>query len=910
MTANPMRKVLEILSDTALLQEGYEQRDGQLLKRFVEHRDALALETLVRRHAPMIWSVCRRNLTRLADVEDAFQATFLVFLRKAASIRSRDLLANWLYGVAYQTCRKLRQTAAKLPGPLPMPEPTTAAPDNAFGPELLTQLDRELSRLPEKYRSAIVLCHFQGKSLREAAEQMQVAEGTVGSRLTRGREMLARRLTRSGLTVSATSVAAVLTIQAASAGVPEALLTNTIKAVGQLAAGQVAVDALLSSGARTLADGVLHSLTLAKKKTAVVWLLLAAVVLGSGATAYYAWAEQETKPVQLAERASQLAKEPEVLKSEQAPKKDSDHPDPNKDGTAAEARDAARNAIRDYLASVEVPVWRGVSTIQVSGVSLFAHWPSRDIDATFDPATHEWTLTGSCRFDVPEGVVYQDGNGVLQSTEKWDCREREWKLVLAFNPSARAYEKKGLFFDTNWLGGHPTNKDDFARWLQGEFPVPKPSSDPITALHLVVEAPEATKLGLKPNLTYGKKDLVVEATSRGVRVRIDQAVERWTLEFGAPKEQFVKVGKYGGAYNPERALSDGLRIDRYAGPLIAVKHWVLDGGKQGSEWSCDPGEFVVREIEVEEKKVVRLAIDFIADNEYSRPATAKRDARCIVRGSLRVNSLLQPSDPKLGSDAADYKLSNPAPAGLRGMKFVPLPKGTFYRGWNGTKGSAKKTEITEDFEIAVYTVTQGQWQELMWNNPSWFSRRGGGKEAVKDITDEDLKQFPVESVQWKDVKVFIKRLNEREKGKGYVYRLPTHAEWEYACRCGATTEEECSYHFYLAKPTNDLSSKQANFNGNQPFGTGEKGPYLGRTTKVGSYAPNKLGLYDMHGNVWQGTDHSDDGGSDWRVRGGAWNNVAESCRAVCRSVYPFPGGQPNYSRPETIGFRLVRVPVR
>ncbi len=84
-----------------------------------------------------------------------------------------------------------------------------------------------------------------------------------------------------------------------------------------------------------------------------------------------------------------------------------------------------------------------------------------------------------------------------------------------------------------------------------------------------------------------------------------------------------------------------------------------------------------------------------------------------------------------------------------------------------------------------------------------------------------------------------------------MYRLPTEAAWEYACGGGATSEEECSFLFYLDKPINDLSSKQANFNGAIPFGKGEKGPNLGRPTKVGSYAPNKLGLCDMHGNVWQ-----------------------------------------------------------
>src|SRR5438270_2722113 len=101
-----------------------------------------------------------------------------------------------------------------------------------------------------------------------------------------------------------------------------------------------------------------------------------------------------------------------------------------------------------------------------------------------------------------------------------------------------------------------------------------------------------------------------------------------------------------------------------------------------------------------------------------------------------------------------------------------------------------------------------------------------------------------------------------------MYRLPSEAEWEYACRGGATSEEECSYHFYFDRPTNDLSSDQANFNGNYPFGKAPKGKYLERPTRVGAYPPNKLGLCDMHGNVWQWcADAVSEGGSVRVLRG-------------------------------------------
>jgi formylglycine-generating enzyme required for sulfatase activity len=242
---------------------------------------------------------------------------------------------------------------------------------------------------------------------------------------------------------------------------------------------------------------------------------------------------------------------------------------------------------------------------------------------------------------------------------------------------------------------------------------------------------------------------------------------------------------------------------------------------------------------------------------------------------------------------------------ISGMQFVKVPKGTFWMGGGSGQAPVKQVEIKEEFQLAAYLVTQEQWQVVMGRNPSHFSRKGGGKEKVKDIADADLKRFPVEQVSWDDVQEFLKKLNEMQKGKGWVYRLPNEAEWEYACRNAATTKEACSFDFYLDKPTNELSSLQANFNGTFPAGAAAKGPSLGRPTKVGSYAPNKLGLYDMHGNVYQWcSDLWEPDDSKRVVRGASWNLNAYDCRAAdrrrCGPTLPdnFHG---------FLGVRLVRV---
>jgi formylglycine-generating enzyme required for sulfatase activity len=242
---------------------------------------------------------------------------------------------------------------------------------------------------------------------------------------------------------------------------------------------------------------------------------------------------------------------------------------------------------------------------------------------------------------------------------------------------------------------------------------------------------------------------------------------------------------------------------------------------------------------------------------------------------------------------------------IAAMKFVKVPRGTFWMGGGAVDGPpTRRVTIGADFELAAYTVTQGQWQAVMGKNPSAFSRQGFFKDRVQNIPDAELQRFPVEQVSWDDVQEFLRRLNEREKGRGWVYRLPTDAEWEYACRGAATSREECSFDFYFAKPTNDLSWGEANFESETPGGNGTAGKPLQRTAAVDSYAPNKLGLYDMHGNVYQWC-------ADWWdvtisparvVRGGALSRTGPFCRAGFRAGYPasFRGWH--------LGFRVARVP--
>ena len=285
MPTDPMHQVVQHvvqhLRRTVLLSDGTGLTDGQLLECFISHRDDAAFAALVHRHGGMVWAVCRRLLQNHHDAEDAFQATFLVLVRRAASIVPREMLPNWLYGVAHQTALKARATAAKRKKReqqvVDMPEPEMA--EQGGGHDFQDLLDQEFSRLSDKYRVAIVLCDLEGKTNKEAAHLLGWPEGTVRGRLSRGRKILARRLTRHGLVLSGGTLA-VLSQSAASGSVPSLVVSSTIKAADLVAAGQ-ATAGVIAVPVAALAEGVIRAMFLSKLKTVAVVLLFVSL-LGSG----------------------------------------------------------------------------------------------------------------------------------------------------------------------------------------------------------------------------------------------------------------------------------------------------------------------------------------------------------------------------------------------------------------------------------------------------------------------------------------------------------------------------------------------------------------------------------------------------------------------------------------------------
>jgi RNA polymerase sigma factor (sigma-70 family) len=297
MATAQMDTVIRHLRRAVLRQDGAGWTDGQLLASFIDQKDEAAFEALVRRHGPMVLGVCRRVLRNHHDAEDAFQATFLVLARKASSVRPRERLASWLHGVALRTSMKAKAMTARRRGRekqvAEMPEPEAARQDQWR--DLQPLLDQELNGLPENYRLPILLCDLGGKTIKEATRQLGWPQGTLAGRLARGRKLLAKRLANRGVVLSAGSLAAVVSQNAASADVPASLLSSTLKSAAVIAAGRAAVAGVVPAKVAILTEGVLKAMLLSKLKAATAGLLLVALLIGAAGAIYQTQAAEQPK---------------------------------------------------------------------------------------------------------------------------------------------------------------------------------------------------------------------------------------------------------------------------------------------------------------------------------------------------------------------------------------------------------------------------------------------------------------------------------------------------------------------------------------------------------------------------------------------------------------------------------------
>jgi RNA polymerase sigma factor (sigma-70 family) len=271
--------------------------DSQLLDRYLTLGDDAAFEAIVNRHGPMVLGLCKRVLRDPRDIEDAFQASFLILVRKAPSIRDRGRLSNWLFGVAYRVARRARTNTLRRRDR----EVAVANFDAPSTPETAVvgeELDQELGRLPRKYRMPLILCYLEGHTHDQAAEELACPVGTVRSRLARGRDLLRRRLTTRGYvpTAAALGEGAAVPTTLITEAVPPSLVAATVQAALAISASKTLQAGAASASALALAQGVLTTMKFAQWKLVGSIILATSVSAGSVVAVSYA-ARQNPKDV-------------------------------------------------------------------------------------------------------------------------------------------------------------------------------------------------------------------------------------------------------------------------------------------------------------------------------------------------------------------------------------------------------------------------------------------------------------------------------------------------------------------------------------------------------------------------------------------------------------------------------------
>jgi RNA polymerase sigma factor (sigma-70 family) len=277
--------------------------DSQLLERFLAHRDETAVEVLVRRHGPLVFGVCRRVLRNPHAAEDAFQATFLVLVRKAPSLVRHERLGSWLYKVAYRLALRARATEvrrqqceARAARSRPGPASHAASPG-----DLLVVLEEELQRLPASHRAPLVLCYLEGKTNAEAADVLGCPRGSMSARLAQARRRLRECLARRGFAAPPAAIAGLLAAAAAEAVVPAPLFANTVRAALWFAGEEAGSASPVSAQAVALARGAFRTMFLNKLRI-VAAIVFAAAMLGAGATMLLRAAPQAGPPAPAAPR--------------------------------------------------------------------------------------------------------------------------------------------------------------------------------------------------------------------------------------------------------------------------------------------------------------------------------------------------------------------------------------------------------------------------------------------------------------------------------------------------------------------------------------------------------------------------------------------------------------------------------
>ena len=295
MPKAPFSDVLQYLRKVCAVQEARDLSDRQLLKRFlVQHEDA-AFTVLVQRHGPMVFGVCQRVLADVHHAEDCLQATFMVLVRRAPSLRLKASLATWLYAVAQRVAHRSRaQSLARHQRerrvePMPCREPL----DELTWQELRAVLDEEIARLPEKYQAPLVLCYLQGKSQEQAAKELGWPKNSLTRRIGRARELLRQRLVRRGMALSAGVLTTALCEKVSGAPVGAMLTINTVKAAASVVAGKAVAAGCLSAPAIALAEEAVVGIAGIKGMAIVVVMALGLAVGGAGLAGYGALTQKD-----------------------------------------------------------------------------------------------------------------------------------------------------------------------------------------------------------------------------------------------------------------------------------------------------------------------------------------------------------------------------------------------------------------------------------------------------------------------------------------------------------------------------------------------------------------------------------------------------------------------------------------